>query len=112
MVNVGEKCARNGVTDCPESQNEKKSKSLRKITLGGTPSAKHSSQAEALIVLLADNPFAGRIASPLVDSDSGETALHKLILVTHRDGEGATETRELRREVNECTEKEKRPLKA
>ncbi|KAD4981930.1 hypothetical protein E3N88_18601 [Mikania micrantha] len=36
-------------------------------------------EQEALIVLLADNPFAGRIASPLVDSDSGETALNKLV---------------------------------
>ncbi|KAD7477566.1 hypothetical protein E3N88_00702 [Mikania micrantha] len=37
MMNVGENRARNGVTDCPESRNEEKSKNLRKTGLGGTP---------------------------------------------------------------------------
>ncbi|KAD6454605.1 hypothetical protein E3N88_09311 [Mikania micrantha] len=48
MMNVGENRARNGITDCPESRNEKKSKNLRKTRRGGTPSVRTSLQAVRL----------------------------------------------------------------
>ena len=38
-MNVGENRARNGVTDCPESQNEDKIKNWTKMCWGGTPRA-------------------------------------------------------------------------
>ncbi|KAD5318262.1 hypothetical protein E3N88_18208 [Mikania micrantha] len=90
MRNVGENRAQNGVLDCPKSKNEEKFLSigrldtsryamegLRVLRVSLSQYQKSSSlelylvnpcgaEQESLIVLLADNPFAGRIASPLV----------------------------------------------
>ncbi|KAD2393865.1 hypothetical protein E3N88_40842 [Mikania micrantha] len=82
MMNVGENGARNGVTDCSESRNEVFVEKQEKLPLGVTTITVSkvlirelylvnpcAAEQEPLIVLLADNPFAGRIASPLGNGD-------------------------------------------
>ncbi|KAD7117107.1 hypothetical protein E3N88_04375 [Mikania micrantha] len=50
MMNVGENRARNGVTDCPESQNEEKSKNVRKTRPGGASGSELNGAMIARIV--------------------------------------------------------------